>query len=1295
MFLLWVGLHLAGRAGAQDLNVRHFEATDGFPIEDVRDLAQDPSGRLWMASGSGLRCFDGRSVHEIELGDDMSWAAPAALRFDGAGTLWVVADRSPFPVLRRRNGAFEALPLISGAGSDDEIVGLEISGNAPDPGIAVATGAGVWLWSGAGDWRHLTSVEGLPGRQVRALASWRGRLVVAGDQGLAVIRSGVVDPGLGRRLADDKSRNILALAVDPRPMGDLWVVADHWLGLQSESDFRVVALAVPWQSGSEGGALPGPVSASADGLGGLYVSVGPEVYYFHVDRGWERLTALFPLHIGSIRVTRVDHEGSAWLGGAGVAQIAGRRLRSYRRDSGLLADAVTSLALLRDDTVLVGHQGGVSSISEQGIETRALPLASADGRRLEHVRGAAQGDDGEIWLALGELGVGRLDGESFHLETDPRFQGALGLAVEPLRRELWVATPSTVWRRSRTGQWEGVPQLQTEVDDGLGAVQALRADGHGVWVLRQGGLSLVSSESVRHWYLRRPGVELWDAVWSGDGPERVWAATEKGLFVAPFGEESLQPVAGAGFAVRAVGWSPPDGVDPHGYLWLGTRSGVRRYDPVDNRLLEPLWHHAIMDRAVSRRGFMADHLGRRWIGTDQGVAVFDPQYAHSVGDPPAVTIVSVVAGDQEWSLDIARRLPSGADQIAFNIEAVSLLAGDPMRFRSRLVGRDDVMSAPYAVPTRSIRFFDLQPGTYRLRLQAMDSSGTWGEVVESPAVVLSGPFWQQTWFFAVIGLGVLVGLYFLQGFFSQRRHSLLLEKEVALRVAELQASEDRYRKTFRTIEDGVVTTDEHGRVALLNPRAQELTGWSEPDAVGTGIDDVLRLFQQGVGNRGGTELSLLSGDLQDTIGPTQTAFLESRIGNRRLVELAASPIVSRGAGFAGMVFTFRDISRKREMEAELARAHKLEAIGLLAGGIAHDFNNLLTVILGNLSLLQDSLDLDDAFTGILHDAENALMRARDLTQQLLTFSRGGAPVRETASISEVIQDSASFVLSGSKTRCEIDLQENLHVVEIDAGQISQVLNNLLINATQAMPDGGLVRIVGRNVVDPPHPLKSGAYVAIDVSDTGIGIAEHLIHRIFDPYFSTKQEGRGLGLASAYSIIKSHDGLLTVQSALGEGTTFRLLLPASDKALVVRDEVPASLRRRWDGRILVMDDDPVVRRTTAVMLERLGFEVVSAVDGHQALNLYARNMEAETPFIAVMMDLTVPGGMGGQECIQHILQLDPDVRGIVYSGYSNDPVLANYRHYGFKGRLSKPFRLKDLQEVLGQVLRTETVGEGDA
>ncbi len=384
----------------------------------------------------------------------------------------------------------------------------------------------------------------------------------------------------------------------------------------------------------------------------------------------------------------------------------------------------------------------------------------------------------------------------------------------------------------------------------------------------------------------------------------------------------------------------------------------------------------------------------------------------------------------------------------------------------------------------------------------------------------------------------------------------------------------------------------------------------------------------------------------------------------------------------------RDISDKKRMEEEILKGQKLEALGILAGGIAHDFNNLLTGILGNISLAQLSIEQSHAAYSRMEAAGKAAVRARDLTRQLLPFSRGGAPIKKTASVSDIIKDCATFVLRGSKVRCEFVLPKDLWPVQIDEGQISQVIHNLIINAVQAMPNGGTVtvRAVNVRVTDKTAlPLEKGKYVRISVGDTGVGIPQEHINKIFDPYFTTKPKGTGLGLATSYSIVKKHGGLITVNSEPGVGTSFYFFLPASarEKAPVAGDERPLV---KGKGRVLVMDDEPLIRDLAGEFLKLMGYSVSFARNGTEAIRLYKETLDEGRPFDAIIMDLTIPGGMGGKEAIQRIRRIDPAVKAIVSSGYSNDPIMSAHEKYGFKGVLPKPYDGNQLSQVLDKVIK---------
>ena len=376
---------------------------------------------------------------------------------------------------------------------------------------------------------------------------------------------------------------------------------------------------------------------------------------------------------------------------------------------------------------------------------------------------------------------------------------------------------------------------------------------------------------------------------------------------------------------------------------------------------------------------------------------------------------------------------------------------------------------------------------------------------------------------------------------------------------------------------------------------------------------------------------------------------------------------------------------KRHHE-ELNRMEKLESIGVLAGGIAHDFNNILTSILGNINLARMSSQSPDIIHRRLEEAEKAIDRAKNLTQQLLTFSKGGAPVKQTASISEMVRDTCEFVGRGSNVRCEFSIPDNIPSVDVDMGQISQVISNLIINAEQAMPDGGEinVRLENVSISSDELPLKEGKYLKLSIQDHGIGIPAEILPKIFDPYFTTKQKGSGLGLASAYSIVKSHDGLITVESEPGIGTVFYVYLPVSDKAVAGHKD-----SERWvvagEGKILLMDDEEMIREMGREMLMLLGYDVDVAANGDEALVLYRMGKNSGYPYSAVILDLTVRGGTGGKETILKLLEIEPTIKAIVSSGYSNDPIMADYKKYGFSGVVVKPYSAEELSRTLEMVI----------
>jgi PAS domain S-box-containing protein len=501
----------------------------------------------------------------------------------------------------------------------------------------------------------------------------------------------------------------------------------------------------------------------------------------------------------------------------------------------------------------------------------------------------------------------------------------------------------------------------------------------------------------------------------------------------------------------------------------------------------------------------------------------------------------------------------------------------------------------------------------------------------------------------------------------------------------------RLEVTLRSIGDGVIATDAEGNIVLLNQVAEQLTGWTQEEALGNYVDTVFHIINELVRNRCDSPIGKVL-QTGSTVEHEKATLLISKDGTERVTAYTSAPIKDIDNRIIGVVLAFRDITEKQRIEAELQKSQRLESVGILAGGIAHDFNNILTAIVGSINMAKMYEEHNEMVTKILNEAEKASFRARDLTQQLLTFSKGGMPVKKITSISNVIKDSANFVLHGTRVRCEFHIPDTLWAAEVDPGQISQVIQNIVMNAEQALQDGGIIHIYADNktlTAGEIPALQAGKYITISIIDHGRGISAEIMPKIFDPYFTTKSNGTGLGLTIAYSIIKKHDGSINVFSKVNEGTTFTIHLPAYGE-YIPEHTVTEKEAFVGKGKILIMDDEELIRNVVQELLGRLGYEVETAKDGKAAVEIYKKALKAGKPFDLAILDLTVPGGIGGKECVDTLKKINPGIKAIVSSGYSNNPIMSDYNRYGFSGVIVKPYRLSDLIEVLQNNLNKEDV-----
>jgi|GEM_PF-331179 len=505
---------------------------------------------------------------------------------------------------------------------------------------------------------------------------------------------------------------------------------------------------------------------------------------------------------------------------------------------------------------------------------------------------------------------------------------------------------------------------------------------------------------------------------------------------------------------------------------------------------------------------------------------------------------------------------------------------------------------------------------------------------------------------------------------------------------KIRQSEQFIRGILDTVDEGFIVVDKDYRILVANKAYCNQVGSNVEKIIGLPCYEVSHKINRPCHEEGeecATYKAIETGKPHSALHHHKNAD-----GNILYIETKAFPIKNASGAVTSVIETINNITEKHLLEEERLKTQKLESIGTLAGGIAHDFNNLLQGVFGYISLAKMTMSNQEKCKAALDQAEKALHQSVNLTTQLLTFSRGGKPVRKRVNLLPVIENAARFALSGSRSESHVTADDNLWQVDVDEGQIGQVIQNIILNADQAMPVGGRVEIRMRNIQssgkDFPQALKGEKYIEISIEDKGIGIPADYLSRIFDPYFTTKEKGSGLGLATSYSIIRNHSGLIDVKSEMGKGTLFTIYLPAT-AASQQEEQTKQFLLSKTErtGKVLIVDDEQVIRDVAGELISALGHEVEFAKHGEEAIEKYQAALKEQRPFEVVILDLTIRGGMGGLETLQQLLKMDPNVRAVVSSGYSDDAATANYEKQGFKSFLKKPYNVDDLRKVLDNML----------
>ena len=523
--------------------------------------------------------------------------------------------------------------------------------------------------------------------------------------------------------------------------------------------------------------------------------------------------------------------------------------------------------------------------------------------------------------------------------------------------------------------------------------------------------------------------------------------------------------------------------------------------------------------------------------------------------------------------------------------------------------------------------------------------------------------------------------------FSENKHLIYIHdiSNLLKAIKETEEEHERFKITLQSIGDGVIVTDEQSNIVLINKVALKIMEYEENEVLGKNISEVFKIVDE----RDGKPLVVpVIEALKDKkiVSISNHAILITKYKNKVHIEDSAAPIFSDGeTDVLGVVLVFRDVTEKKRIEEEVSKIEKLKSIGRLAAGIAHDFNNILTAIYGNVSLAKILIDNKEKASELLTKVESSIGRAKDLTSQLLTFAKGGSPVKKVVSIISIIKDSVEFILAGSSIDVHYDFEENVGNVNVDPNQISQVFQNLALNAKEAMEDKGeiFITLSAKTFDEREGVLPPGKYIKISFRDTGKGIEKSILDKIFEPFFTTKDHGSGLGLAISFSIIKNHDGSIVAKSEPGKGTEFIIYLPVVDKEIEEHYEVKHN-KNIESLNILIMDDNIELLESSAEMFSLMGFFVEKTTEGETAIEKYKEALEKGKKFDLVILDLTIKGGIGGSEVVKEILKIDKDAMCVVSSGYFEDEILANYKNYGFKYSLQKPYTFNDIKKMLSEL-----------
>ncbi len=1180
-----------GFSFSQGYLVHRYSETEGLPSAFTYGITQDHQGRMWFATRAGIAVYDGVSWEKFTVSQGLPVPSFSKIEVDREGRVWALArpGQGGIWVVYYDNRQWNTFPGLTGENFEltetTSLALLEQGKQNTMPTIAVGTANQGILIRNQGKWKHLTQQHGLLSNAVNGIVTINEKFYTATDKGLSVIDDHlIVDNLLNRKLGLDSTR-IKGIAVqhkDRFPPGSLkssrvWLYGETWIGWFDEKDFQVTRYPL-------GMLLSGKkrsVNILPDYCSGVYVGDYYLLDYFNYRTGsWQLLDASNGLIGGGANALYIDFEKNIWIAcERGVSKISSRRFSNFQGHHGLLEDEVTALLEYEPGKFILGHNNGITFYD--GKEFLAVPFSWEEGSALPvcRVLDIQMDANKDIWLAASWAGLAKVN---------PRFPRRItwygtehGLSRKILC--LWIDQPTNrIWVGTETGiflhepdhpdarQKPGFVSLNMKEFTGLSPRRIYGDKGRLRYIAGHNtGVFIYDDQKHRWKNYRGPGDQNVNAIYTikKDSRGRFFIGTMAGLYILE--SETLKKFKSNGFQVERPVYFILE--DHKRRLWFGTDNGVVCWDGLKVRQYSI--KEGLSGQETNRTAAVTDTNGRIWIGTNRGVSIYDEAFDNSLlyNPPPRVQLLQVQVAGQRFDLnqDHPIRLAYRDNTLAFHFRGISFADETAVRFTNKLEGYEPAWSQEHYPYQQMIRYSNLPPGTYRFHIKARNALGVWSDEVVSPKITIMNPFYKTWWFFLLAATVVGAIFYGIIRYFSQKQYASLLEKQVEERTHQFQAAEQQYRSLFEESKDVVFITTPEGKLVDINPAGLELFGYSSKEKV-INQRSVLEIYQKAEDRAAFIEEIGKKGYVHDY----EITF---KGPNEKIITTLVTASVVRDK--EGKITAYRgiikDITQLKKLEERLLQAQKLEAIGTLAGGIAHDFNNILAVIMGQAELMRDDLPAGDQMYKNAETIVTAAERGAELVKQILTFSRKSKSERKPINPGNIIKDSLSLLRS--ILPATIEIRQDIRAVSArllaDETQIRQIIMNFGTNAAHAMREkGGVLGVkleeifldtaAGKKYDD----IKPGSYLELTVSDTGHGMTPEVMKRIFDPYFTTKKtgEGSGMGLAVTHGIVKSYKGDISVQSEIGKGTIFKVLLPCIRDTEKQQPEVETQSEEEFPG-----------------------------------------------------------------------------------------------------------------------------------